>query len=507
MAEIAELKEIKGSKKKPKSKKKLMDLSSFRVEDNATNDRINKRPFRTPSLRRTGSLFRHGTVERKRKRREADDDNISVSSLDLKEPSSKRVRQMSRVASLVDIISPVNHVKKVGQALTRSMSFRNLSSSPTFTIKPYTKPQATPTKRRDSKLWSETIQGDVNDVLSKMDIKRQEAIYELYQGEVDLVEDLKLIKKAYHDSMKSLGILKDEELNTIFGSLANILPLHEELVESLKMQKRKDGTTENIATILLQWFPRLSGSYVSYCSNLVAAKSLLDVKKTDKKVDDFLQRCRESPFSRKLDLWNFLDVPRSRLVKYPLLLKNLLKFTSLEHHEREYIIEAIKVSEAIIRQVDRKTGEAKCRHYIDSFEYTDEKQMDPLICKQKVLLCGGILRNNRGTKLHVFLFEDIFVLTRQTTKNDKKHYQVYRQPIPVRQLMLGDMNDSDAKLNGSFRGAFTQQLSKHMFRITPTDPTLGQGHTLQANDEHDKKQWMQLLRTVMPAVPKMESVV
>ncbi|XP_070559417.1 rho guanine nucleotide exchange factor 3-like isoform X2 [Ptychodera flava] len=497
--------------------RKKMWRSTSKMKTQATDenrDRCYKKPLPTPnlgtrSLRRRGSILRSASTLDifTRKRKEPDDDNISVCSLDIKEPSSKRGRSMTRVASFANIISPVSHVKKVGQVLQRSMSFRNINSSPNFTIKPYTKPQATPTKRRNSKLWCETVHSDVNQFLSSVDCKRQEAIFELFQGEEDLIEDLKLIKKTYHDSMKSLGILTDHELQTIFGPLESLVPLHEELVENLKRQRQKDGTTENMARVILEWLPRLSGSYVSYCSNQVAAKALLDEKKHDKKVEDFLQRCIESPFSRKLDLWNFLDVPRSRLVKYPLLLKNILQLTSADHEDRQHLIDAVKVSESIVRQVDRKTGEAKCRQYITSFEYLDDKQMDPLINKQKVLLCGGVLRNNKGTKLHVFLFEDILVFTRQAVKNDKKCYQVYRQPIPVRQLMLEDLEDGEVKMGGSFRGAFTQQLAKHMFRIMPTDPTLGQGHVLQANDEHDKKQWMQLLRSVMPAVPKMESVV
>jgi len=45
---------------------------------------------------------------------------------------------------------------------------------------------------------------------------------------------------------------------------------------------------------------------VSYCSNQVYVKSLLDMKKLDPAIDDFLDRCQESPFSRRLDLWSFL---------------------------------------------------------------------------------------------------------------------------------------------------------------------------------------------------------
>ena len=57
---------------------------------------------------------------------------------------------------------------------------------------------------------------------------------------------------------------------------------------------------------------------------------MLDMKYLHFAIDftDFLQRCIESPFSRKLDLWSYLDVPRSRLVKYPLLLRQVLKFSN-----------------------------------------------------------------------------------------------------------------------------------------------------------------------------------
>ena len=40
-----------------------------------------------------------------------------------------------------------------------------------------------------------------------------QAIFELSQGEEDLIEDLKLAKKAYHDPMLKLSIMTEQELN------------------------------------------------------------------------------------------------------------------------------------------------------------------------------------------------------------------------------------------------------------------------------------------------------
>lgn len=76
----------------------------------------------------------------------------------------------------------------------------------------------------------------------------------------------------------------------------------------------------------------------------MAAKALLDNKKQDHRVHDFLQRCLESPFSRKLDLWNFLDIPRSRLVKYPLLLREILKHTPNDHPDHQHLDEAVSIT-------------------------------------------------------------------------------------------------------------------------------------------------------------------
>lgn len=98
-----------------------------------------------------------------------------------------------------------------------------------------------------------------------------------------------------------------------------------------------------INSFFLPQLPRLN-AYRAYCSNQLAAKALLDQKKQDPRVQDFLQRCLESPFSRKLDLWSFLDIPRSRLVKYPLLLKEILRHTPPDHPDTASLEQAVSTN-------------------------------------------------------------------------------------------------------------------------------------------------------------------
>ncbi|XP_029008456.1 neuroepithelial cell-transforming gene 1 protein-like [Betta splendens] len=449
----------------------------------------------------------------KRKRKEKDDDTVSLSSFDLKEPSNKRVRSLAKVSSLVNLISPSKNgaVRRFGQTI-QSMSLRSDTKSPGTSLKASSKAAGpTPTKRRNSTLWSETLDIHQKSTFSSKEIKRQEAIYELYRGEQDLIEDLQLARKAYHDPMLKLSIMTEEELAHIFGDLDAYIPLHEDLLMKLTEGTGSDGTVAQIGQIVINWLPGLN-AYKNYCSNQLAAKALLDQKKQDKRVQDFLQRCLESPFSRKLDLWSFLDIPRSRLVKYPLLLREILRHTPPDHPDVASLEKAITIIQEILSEINVRKGESECKYYIDKLEYLDEKQRDPLIDKCNALLCHGELRNKSGSRLHVFLFSELLVLTRPVTRNERSCFQVYRQPIPVCDLALEDLQDGEIRMGGSFRGAFTSgEKAKNVFRVRSVDTAHGQSHTLYVNDVYHKQQWLNCLRTALArqqgAPPQQEEAI
>lgn len=51
------------------------------------------------------------------------------------------------------------------------------------------------------------------------------------------------------------------------------------------------------------------------------------------------------------------------------------------------------------------------------------------------------------------LFDKILVVTRPTSQNGRQCFQVYRQPIPIEDLVVEDLKDGEVKM-GSFRSNF-----------------------------------------------------
>ncbi|XP_064415012.1 rho guanine nucleotide exchange factor 3 [Latimeria chalumnae] len=417
-----------------------------------------------------------------------------------KEPSNKRVKPVSKVTALAGLIPPVKvtSLKRFSQSIQRSISFKNEARTFSFPARQRSKNASNP-KRCNSKLWSETFDA-FSEELSSKEIKRQEVIFELTQGEQQLINDLNLAKKAYYEPMLKLEIMSEKELSQIFGTLDSLIPLHQDLVSRLQQVRREDGTVDEVGPTFVDWLPCLY-SYNTYCCNQVAAKALLDYKKQERRVDEFLRLCQESSFSRKLDLWNFLDIPRSRLVKYPLLLKEILRNTPCDHPDQQHLEEAVTLVQGIVAQINSKTGESECQYYKDRLFYLDDTQRDPFIQSSRHLHCHGELKSNKGQKLHVFLFEAVLVVTRPVTQNDQLAYQVYRQPIPVNDLILEDLPDGEVRLGGSIRGAFTtsNERAKNFFRVSFRDRSRGQSHSLQANDTFNKQQWVSCIRNTVVA--------
>ncbi|KAL5474456.1 hypothetical protein EMCRGX_G026404 [Ephydatia muelleri] len=443
----------------------------------------------------------------RKRTRESDTQSVD---LQLNEPEHKRVRRpLGNALANFLAESPFKSAKRT---LKRSLSFKDKDQEPSPATK-YKLP-STPKdggsmrkRRMDSKAslpsnWVDAVQPDFQLRYTKEEIKRQEAIYAMFRTESEMVDDLKMIINIFFHPMLRLQLISEEDHCKIFGNIQTILSLHENLLQKFEELRSQGESIDAIGAIMLEWSHGLD-AYAEYCANLVTAKHTFETTRVQPAVEDFLQRCLDSEFSRKIDLWTFLDSPRTRIMKYPILLKEVKKKTPTDHHDNEPLDQAITSFDTLIKEVDRRTGMAKCLDVISRLEYLQEEQKCPEIMKSSFILCSGVLKNKSGSKLQTFLTDKVLILTRPSSRCGVLNYQVYREPIPVHQLLVEDLGEGDGK-TGSFRGTLNRGSStgvKHLFRVSCTNEQANcHSHTLQANGDYDKKAWLDAFKNVVQAI-------
>uniref|UniRef100_A0A3P8WQJ1 Rho guanine nucleotide exchange factor (GEF) 3, like n=1 Tax=Cynoglossus semilaevis TaxID=244447 RepID=A0A3P8WQJ1_CYNSE len=387
------------------------------------------------------------------------------------EPSNKKVKPVAKSNSHTGVITPSKTpaLKRIGQSISRSISFRtDAQAFPQPLLRNQRKASSFP-RRRSSQCWSDTVESHE---LTAKEIRRQEV--------VTLI--ILLILFITHYSSGTLITL--------------CLHFTPDLLSRLEDLRGTQKIVAEVGPTLLNWFPHLK-AYVTYCCNQVGAKALLDQKKHDKRVEHFLSLCQESSFSRKLDLWNFLDLPRSRLVKYPLLLKEIQKCTPPEHPDQDVLPDALELIQSIVAEVNTKTGEAECQFYRRSLVYMEDSQRLSEILLSRFLYCHGELKSHKGQRLHVFLFELALVVARPgEVREVGQVFHVYRQPLLNTSINLEEIPDGDLGGGSTFRGAFTggNDKVKNCFRVSSRGRSKGHQYCLQANDSFSKQQWISCLR-------------
>lgn len=89
--------------------------------------------------------------------------------------------------------------------------------------------------------------------LSRNQVKRQEAIYELYCGENVLIGDLRTLKNFYYEPLLPTGIFTQKEMNVLFGDLDRLIQIHSKLRDDLLELRDSLGFTESVGPTLLRW--------------------------------------------------------------------------------------------------------------------------------------------------------------------------------------------------------------------------------------------------------------
>lgn len=323
------------------------------------------------------------------------------------------------------------------------------------------------------KNWYLFVAADDLDAMTADERKLQETIWELIKGEMSYVADLKVIEDVFIDGLREaddpiiertrLEVFLDE----VFHNYRSLLDIHSSLLASLQArQEEQHPRVGAIGDLIYDAALRWQEAIIEYGAHFPKAKNALnEEKRSNPRFAQFLERCRNNPLTNKQGIDHFLLRPVPRLLRYPLLLNDILKMLNkTEQYENADLFTIPQVTELIAEQgkaIDKGVSVAEAKvelwHLPDTliggkFGETVVLDLDLRNPMRELIHRGKVLRqpesnlSNTWSELNALLFDNYFVLTKisKSTRNSidgPARYYINRRPIPLELLTLVSFSD------------------------------------------------------------------
>ncbi|CDH50305.1 rho guanyl nucleotide exchange factor [Lichtheimia corymbifera JMRC:FSU:9682] len=314
-----------------------------------------------------------------------------------------------------------------------------------------TQSQSSLQEKEHRALWMHSVPQEILDTTPAQERKRQECIYELIHTEQDFVRDLQYVHNFWVKPLITEDIIPDERrehfVQEVFWNMADIEKVNSRLSRALIERQKEDHLVSRIGDVLLEYVCEFD-PFVAYGAHQVIGKFNFELeKKRNPQFAQFVEDTERKPESRRLELNGYLTKPTTRLGRYNLLLREILKRTEPDNPDYELIPQIMEMISEYLIQVNTETG--KCENIFNlqqieerlSFkthaDYVDLKLREPgreLVMKGRLRRKGNTLSDS--SDLQVFLFDHYLVFAKIKYYNHMEYYKVYRKPIPLELLSI-----------------------------------------------------------------------
>nr|XP_023652756.1 dynamin-binding protein [Paramormyrops kingsleyae] len=225
--------------------------------------------------------------------------------------------------------------------------------------------------------------------------KRSKVIEELLQTEKDYIKDLQMCVKEIFEPLQQKQVL-NVDFEGLFGNITAVIEVSEHLYSSLL-------DSDSLGQVFLDHRADLEEVYNVYCQNHEDAITLLESYEKDSTIQRHILECleklravyREWGKTNYINLGSFLIKPVQRVMRYPLLLTELLNATPTAHHDQQQLAEAVSA----VKEINVNINEYKRRKdLVVKYRKGDE---DTLMDKISKLSMHSIIKKSNRVSSHL----------------------------------------------------------------------------------------------------------
>ncbi|KAG9330620.1 hypothetical protein JZ751_023555 [Albula glossodonta] len=276
-------------------------------------------------------------------------------------------------------------------------------------------------------------------------------VQELKAPEVDkrkcCLQEIRTTEEKYTDTLESIlqhfmkplqRFLQPQDIENIFINVKELASTHRSLLEDIRSSIVTFGA-ENLYQVFINYKERLL-LYGRYCSQVEAATKHLDkVASTKEDVRMKLEECSKRANSGRFSLRDLLMVPMQRVLKYHLLLQELVKHTT-NQTEKDNLRTALDAMRDLAQCVNEVKRDNEIIKQITTFQLSIENMTQSLALYGRpkidgeLKICSSEKRSKQDR--YSFLFDRaMLVCKRKSGDNlelkqliELQHYQVLDEP-------------------------------------------------------------------------------
>ncbi|KAF1804767.1 hypothetical protein FB192DRAFT_1273896 [Mucor lusitanicus] len=313
----------------------------------------------------------------------------------------------------------------------------------------------------EDRLWINTVSKSISNKLSTKEKRRQENIYELIYTEKDFVEDLLYVEKNWIKPLLTNDHIipadrRDKFVNELFWNLPEIRENNALLLADLLQRQQEHKIVYKIGDVFLKHVSDLFEHFIEYGSHQIISKYKLETERSaNAAFAEFVQATERAPASRKLELNGYLTKPTTRLGRYNLLLREILKNTPENHPDCETIPQAMQLIQQFLQRVNEESGKTENKFGLEMLEKKltfnkkhmhtqDIDDLDLLSEDRKIILKGPLKRKSttsnaasESSELQVYVLDHCLLLIKSKFfDSNNEMFKLYKKPIPLALLAI-----------------------------------------------------------------------
>uniref|UniRef100_S4RNZ5 TIAM Rac1 associated GEF 2b n=1 Tax=Petromyzon marinus TaxID=7757 RepID=S4RNZ5_PETMA len=342
--------------------------------------------------------------------------------------------------------------------------------------------------------------------------KLRKVILELVETERSYVKDLCTLQEIYVEPLQKEAFLSPDQLEALFGTLRELVIFQKEFLQTLEqgLSLAPDFETLEQPAHFRRVLFSLGGSflyysdhfklYSAYCASHPKAQKLLETAKRDPAFGAFLDE-RNPRRQHSSTLESYLIKPIQRVLKYPLLLRELVSLTDADSEENYHLTEALRAMNKVashineMQKVYEEYGAVFDQLVVEqtgAHKEVTELSMGDLVMNAPVLWLNphpaAVSRSKKWPEAHLFVFKKAVVLIcKDHSKHKKKPCTVscvpgsqeepdpfkFKYMIPQTSLQVRTGTDTDSEAGAEWElvhvKSETEGRPETVFRVCCSD--------------------------------------